>query len=373
MAHSFSPSARFIFFSTFLLGAVACSGSEVPTDEPGENAGSGGDGVVPGSGGVAGGTGGAGTGGAVQGTGGAAPGTGGVSPGTGGASSGTGGVVSGSGGVDAGSGGGDAGSGGGDAGTGGSDVGTGGSASGTSPGCGATDHPTSGDFTIMVNGKTREYTLDVPDNYDPNTPYPVTFGLHWRSGNSGNVVSNNYYGLKDRADGGMIFVSPEGLVANGVSGWANEGGEDVELIALTLDLLEAELCIDTSRVFATGFSYGGMFSNAIGCALGDRFRAIAPYAGSLWSGCEDGSNPVAYLGTHGVQDSVVGIDAGRQARDEFIARNGCTTTTMPYGSNGCVEYQGCTAGYPLVWCEYSGDHGWPNFSTDEVWEFFSQF
>jgi hypothetical protein len=69
----------------------------------------------------------------------------------------------------------------------------------------------------------------------------------------------------------------------------------------------------------------------------------------------------------------VGIEAGRDARDEFIERNGCSTTTMPYGSNGCVEYQGCTEGYPLVWCEYSGDHGWPNFSDDEVWEFFSQF
>ena len=235
------------------------------------------------------------------------------------------------------------------------------------------DHPTSGDFTITVNGKEREYTLDVPNDYDPSTPYPITFGLHWRGGNSGDVVNNNYYGLKDKANGGMIFVSPEGLVASGTSGWANADGEDVELIALTLDRLEAELCIDTSRVFATGFSYGGMFSNAIACGLGDRFRAIAPYAGSLWSGCEDGSDPVAYLGTHGVQDSVVGIDAGRQARDEFIARNGCSNTTTPYGSNGCVEYEGCTEGYPLVWCEYSGDHGWPNFSDDEVWDFFSQF
>lgn len=373
MNRSLASRSNAVFVSLFLLGAFACSGTSEPGENPDQNAGSGGAGTGQGTGGLASGTGGAGTGGVSSGAGGAPLGTGGLGSPAGGTDAGTGGAVSGAGGADSSTGGVDAGSGGTDAGTGGDDGAAGGSASGMSPGCGATDHPTSGDFTIMVNGKNREYTLDVPANYDPNTPYPITFGLHWRGGNSGDVVSNNYYGLKNKANGTMIFVSPEGLVPNGTSGWANEGGEDVELIALTLDRLEEELCIDTSRVFATGFSFGGMFSNAIGCALGERFRAIAPYAGSLWSGCEDGTEPVAYLGTHGVQDSVVGIDAGRQARDEFIARNGCSTMTMPYGSNGCVEYQGCTEGNPLVWCEYSGDHGWPNFSTDEVWDFFSQF
>lgn len=366
MNRTFSLRAHSVLVSIFLLGVPACSGTEAPSDDPDQNTGTGGDGIDQSSGGASLATGGAGTGGTGPGAGGASPGAGGVSFPTGGADAGSGGAVAGVGGADVSTGGTDAGSG-------GLNGGTGGSASGMSPGCGANDHPESGKYTIMVNGKNREYTLDVPANYDPDTPYPITFGLHWRGGNSGNVVSNNYYGLKDKANGGMIFVSPEGLVAMGTSGWVNQGGEDVELIALTLDRLEEELCIDTSRVFATGFSYGGMFSNAIGCALGDRFRAIAPYAGSLWSGCENGSNPVAYLGTHGGQDDIVGISAGREARDEFIERNGCSTTTMPYGSNGCVEYQGCTEGYPLVWCEYSGGHGWPNFSTDLVWEFFSQF
>lgn len=252
--------------------------------------------------------------------------------------------------------------------------GTGGDAGGgTSAGCGAVDHPTSGDYTIEVNGKTREYTLDVPEGYDPNTPYPITFGLHWRYGNSGDVVNNGYYGLKSRSSGGMIFVSPEGLVPGGISGWGNEGGEDVEFVALMLDRFEAELCIDTERVFATGFSYGGMFSNAIGCALADRFRAIAPYSGSLWSGCEAGDEPIAYLGTHGVQDMVVQIGPGREARDEFLSRNGCSNTSTPVGDNGCVKYDGCDPDNPLIWCEFTGEHWAPDFAADEVWDFFSQF
>ncbi len=351
--HPLSHTYLFLFAAVFEV--VACSGTD---DQVNDITGAGGDSMLSqGTGGLSNGTGGAnlGTGGAAA-TGGTATGgtaatggsaTGGAAPSTGGEANSTGGAQAGTGGTTP--------------------------AEGMSAGCGATDPPSSGDYTIMVNGKTREYTLDVPNGYDANTPYPITFGLHWRGGNSGNVVSNGYYGLKGKANGGMIFVSPEGLTPNGESGWANDGGEDVELIAKILDQLEADLCIDTSRVFATGFSYGGMFSNAIGCELGDRFRAIAPYAGSLWSGCESGNSPVAYLGTHGTADNVVGIEFGRAARDEFIKRNGCSNTTAPVGSNGCVEYQGCTDGYPLIWCEYGGGHGWPDFSTEIVWDFFSQF
>lgn len=260
-------------------------------------------------------------------------------------------------------------------GSGGEGTSTGGSEShgGMSKGCGLTSPPTSGNYTIMVNGKPREYTLDLPIDYNPNTPYSLTFGLHWRGGNSGDVVGNNYYGLKDKANGSMLFVAPQGLISNNTSGWANMGGEDVEFVSLMIERFENELCIDTGRIFATGFSYGGMFSNALGCALADRIRAIAPYAGSLWSGCEEGSSPVAYFGTHGTSDNVVEIPNGRDARDEFIARNGCTTETTPYGANGCVSYKGCQEGYPVVWCEYNDGHWWPAFAPDEVWNFFSQF
>mgnify|MGYP006206118421 CR=1 FL=1 len=40
------------------------------------------------------------------------------------------------------------------------------------------------------------------------------------------------------------------------------------------------------------FSYGGMMSHAVGCAMGDVFRAIAPMAGAQISGCEDGDAPI---------------------------------------------------------------------------------
>lgn len=263
-------------------------------------------------------------------------------------------------------------------GTGGGDGG-GGNTSAGSPGCGATNPPASGTYSIDVDGQTREYILDVPEDYDTQHPYPVVFGWHWRGGDAGQVADGEgasfgpYYGLKALANGEAIFVAPEGLTPDGVSGWANQGGEDIAFAEEMVDHFEHELCIDTERVFSTGFSYGGMFSYAVGCALADRFRAIAPYSGALWSGCEDGSDPIAMWGAHGVEDAIVEIEPGRQARDEFLERNGCTTSPTPTDPEPCVSYEGCDAGYPVVWCEYDDGHWPPSFAAEAVWDFFSQF
>jgi hypothetical protein len=46
---------------------------------------------------------------------------------------------------------------------------------------------------------------------------------------------------------------------------------------------------------------------------------------------------------------------------------------MPVDPMGCVTYQGCDAGFPVTWCEFSGGHTiWPP-STQAIWAFFSQF
>lgn len=176
-----------------------------------------------------------------------------------------------------------------------------------------------------------------------------------------------YYGLKARADGAAIFVAPEGID----NGWANTQGRDIAFAKAMVARLNDEICVDQGRIFSVGFSFGGMMSNAVGCALADTFRAIAPMSGSLWSDCESGTDPIAVWGAHGTADGVVNIDVGRQARDEFLRRNHCGTETVPTGDGRCVEYQGCDEGYPVVWCEWNGDHIPPDFSPAAIWGFFS--
>lgn len=241
-----------------------------------------------------------------------------------------------------------------------------------SAGCGSATAPKSGRFSVDAGGTTREYILAVPDGYDPNHPYRLIFAWHPRGGSAEQVATGfggGYYGLQSRANGSAIFVSPEGID----QGWENPGGRDITFLRAMLDRFRAELCIDESRIFSTGFSYGGMMSYAIGCAMGDDFRAIASMSGAIYSGCEDGDHPVAMWGAHGKSDNVVPLENGQSARDIFLERNHCDQQTTPVEPSPCVSYGGCDAGYPVVWCEFDGGHAPQNNSGESIWSFFSQF
>jgi poly(3-hydroxybutyrate) depolymerase len=265
---------------------------------------------------------------------------------------------------------------GGGAGPGGSAGGGAGGSGGAAPamGCGASPLA-SGRASIDVSGTMREYVLKLPDGYDPSEPYKLIFAWHWRGGQANDVVSGGiiggpYYGLEQRSQGSAIFVSPEGIDM----GWANTNGRDIAFLRAMLDLFNSRLCIDQERIFSTGFSYGGMMSDAIGCEMADVFRAIAPNSGALYSGCrEPNDDPIAVLLMHGNNDTVVPLADGQAARDKFLERNQCGSTTQPDDPSPCVEYEGCTDGYPVVYCEFSGGHTPWSSAPDTVWKFFDQF
>lgn len=130
-----------------------------------------------------------------------------------------------------------------------------------SAGCGKSP-PSSGVKTTTVNGKTRQYTLQVPSNYNPNTEYKLVIAYHWLNGNMGAVVSGQYYGLLPLSGGTTIFVAPDGLNA----GWGNQGGEDITFTDNILNSVKENLCVDESDIFATGWSFGGAMSFSAACS-----------------------------------------------------------------------------------------------------------
>jgi poly(3-hydroxybutyrate) depolymerase len=237
------------------------------------------------------------------------------------------------------------------------------------------DHPSSGDLTIDVSGTARQYTLKLPEGYAPDMAYKLIFGWHWRGGQASDVVKGNlgggpYYGLEKLANGSAIFVAPNGID----NGWANTGGRDLAFLRAMLDLLTSKLCIDQSRIFSTGFSYGGMMSDAIGCDMADVFRAIAPMSGALYSGCtKSNKQPIAVWMSHGNSDNVVPLADGKAALDVFLGKNGCGSQTSPVMPSPCVAYDGCSAGHPVTYCEFDGMHAPPSFASAAIWAFFQQF
>jgi poly(3-hydroxybutyrate) depolymerase len=260
-----------------------------------------------------------------------------------------------------------------------------------SAGCGKTRTLQNGTIGIESNG-TRSYILRAPDNYDPNHPYRLVIAYHWMSGTAQDVAEGSgpsetvFYGLRDLANNSTIFVAPMGRGSGQNTGWANAGGEDVAFTDAILAQVEAALCIDTTRIFATGFSYGAGMSYAVACARPDVFRGVALYSGALLSGCDGGTKPIAFYASHGLSDSVLDISAGRILRDHFVEVNGVTPQNPPEpdigsGTHICTKYQGGSPQYPVVWCAFDGDHT-PNphdsgqgtsWNPPEVWDFISQF
>jgi polyhydroxybutyrate depolymerase len=264
----------------------------------------------------------------------------------------------------------------------------GGGASGSAPsaGCGKAAGLMSGRASIDVAGKTREYILALPSNYDQNQPYRLIFAWHPWGGSAQQVTNGRYFGLSSVINGQAILVAPEGQpFQSGGLGWGNANGEDIAFLHAMLDRFGSQLCIDQNRIFSTGFSFGAMFSFTLACTEMSMMRAIAPMAGNATTSgrCESSTRSVATLAFIGVDDTL--LSGHRQAVQIFVQRNGCSAQTMtiqPSWCDGlssnnqpctCVEYQGCKAGYPVVSCEFKGGHTPAPNAGATLWNFFSQF
>jgi len=370
---------------------LACAADDpVPPGGAG-NAGSGGSG---GSGATAGGAGigsGGTAGGSTGGTGGSSAGASG-SAGAG-AGSGTGGS---SGAAGAGTYAGASGSGGltGRAGAGGSDAGIAGAAgaggsAGTpsgepdpSAGCGKAPTGVCDDQNAPCKANGLDYYIDMPEDYDQTRPYPVVFQYH-PLGGTGQGARTMYRVRPTFTD--AIYVSPDGSD----NGFPNSGGEDEEVTRAIMETIEANLCVDRSRYFATGFSYGGSMSYTAACNMSDKFRAVAAMAGAPISGARCANRPperpVAVLGIHGEEDTALPITMAEPIIEAWLEKNGCTNQTGPSDLLNSIcataesalptgAYQGCMRGYPVIWCPMPGrPHEIPMWSGQSIARFFMQF
>ncbi len=180
--------------------------------------------------------------------------------------------------------------------------------------------------TIVVDGAERRYAVYVPENIE-NTNPPLVFALHGGSGNIENMTGESNYAapfkiwmnIADTAK--LIIVYPEGL--NGTSGnpvWndcradctVNSDANDVGFISALINLINTEYNIDTTRVFATGFSNGGIMSLRLAVELPDKITAVATIGAAMpaVSKCENPGYPVSVLLMNGTADKFLPFEGG---------------------------------------------------------------
>jgi poly(3-hydroxybutyrate) depolymerase len=246
-----------------------------------------------------------------------------------------------------------------------------------SSGCGKTptlknSPSTANQNTLTVGGKSRQFIMRWPDNYDNNHPYRLILGLHGATGKDTDI-GPSYFGLFALANNSTIFLAPS------ADGGLWNATNDTAFVDEILKAVEADLCIDTSRVMLEGFSQGAAMSWTLACSRPGVFRAAVGHSGGGVANpttCQ----PIPYLGSLGLSEG----NGQNTQTDQFAKWNGCTITTLPRaptGSHVCTDYTGCPASDPVRWCSYDGGHTpSPNDSGQssswmpkEVWSFLSKF
>jgi polyhydroxybutyrate depolymerase len=138
--------------------------------------------------------------------------------------------------------------------------------------------------TLDHQGITRTYDLYIPSSYQTDRPIPLVLAFHGGGGSgrklAGTTRLNN---VAERE--GFIVVYPDGINnhwndGRGVPG-VNPELDDVSFVKALIRELQKSLNIDRRRIYATGISNGGMFTQRLACELSGRIAGFASVVGSL--------------------------------------------------------------------------------------------
>jgi polyhydroxybutyrate depolymerase len=248
---------------------------------------------------------------------------------------------------------------------------------------------------LIVDDRERSYLVHYPTGHDTSRPTPVVLVLH---GGGLNAVLmqhlTQFDALADRE--GFVTVYPNGTGSNRFFLSFNTGGvlppedeglpDDVAFIRAMLDDLAATTAIDSRRVFACGYSNGGMMCYRLAAELSDRIAAIGSVAGTQAIPFPLPPRPVPVIHFHGSQDQIV-LPGGPApplppfltylSLDETIAiwsaHNGCAAEpevkSLPNIARDATTvvrttYAPCAAETEVVlhWI-VGGGHTWPGAAT----------
>ena len=167
--------------------------------------------------------------------------------------------------------------------------------------------------TMIHDGGIRDYLIYLPQAYDGRTSLPVVMNFH---GGSMDARSQMYLSdmrrLADQEN--FILVYPQGTRLKGgdthwntmVTSVGNKSdSDDIGFIDSMLDTIALTYNIDSSRVYATGYSNGAGFTFTLACNLGEKIAAIAPVSGLIATSTLEScvlSSKISLKGFHGTDD-----------------------------------------------------------------------
>ena len=253
--------------------------------------------------------------------------------------------------------------------------------------------------SLIHDGIDREYFLYVPDSYDGTTAVPILFNFH---GFGGSVeVFMEYADLRSVAETNtFILVYPQGSCLEGSSHWNpcpngpdnKSEADDFGFVEAMINQISSEYNIDLDRVYAGGYSNGGMMAYGLANYKSDLIAAVASVSGTMLNCTGSTNHPMPVVHLHGTSDDVVSYNGStdwnsvQSTLDYWINFNNTTTTPTVNSENSggiTIEHYSYDQGENAVSVEHykyiGGEHVWFNEtyqgqSTAElIWNFMSRY
>lgn len=266
-------------------------------------------------------------------------------------------------------------------------------------------------LTMQHDSVTRKFLLIIPNTYNPANNSPLMFCFHGGNGtiqtfvyDQIDTVNGGREQLFEKADSaGIVLVFPEALF-NSLSGgtlWnddnlypqTNSPYDDIGYVLHLIDTLSQSLSLDTTRLYAAGFSSGAKFTQFLGSQLPCKFAALVAIAGRTANQVSltdttlisfpTPTAPVSVMVVRGKLDAKVPYYGGinfeganiTSAFDDlnyWLNANNCNDSLYTTANMGdTVEtrtYYQCTDSVKvkLVTLKYMG-HVWPNAYHNVYW------
>ena len=226
----------------------------------------------------------------------------------------------------------------------------------------ATPAPAAERVRWEVDGQTREAIVHAPEE-PADGPLPVVLAFHGFGDNAVNFQHTNLH----RAWPEAVVVYFQGLTTRrGLPGWLVQPGDanrDLALVDAALVWLRETYDVDEARLYATGYSNGGMFTYLLWAERAEVFAAFAPVAARLRDAVEP-TTPRPVFHVAGMADRVVDYRDQEAAIETAIAVNGVGGSSDGCGA-GCTVH-GVGGETPVRVWRHPGAHVYPRDTSERI-------
>ena len=253
--------------------------------------------------------------------------------------------------------------------------------------------------TIFHDGINREYIIYVPKSYDRTSSIPLVLNFHGFGGSASEFM--NYADMRSLAESEIFILAyPQGSYLNGASHWnacptgnGNKStADDFGFIESMINEISSSYNLDMKRLYAAGYSNGGMMAYGLAHYKSDLIAAVASVSGAMLDCLGPTSHPIPIIHFHGTSDGIIPYNGNLEWNSvqttldywiEFNNTNTNPTISKEISLEMTIENYIYGQGDRSVSVEHykyiGGDHVWFNstfqgYSTSElVWNFVSKF